>query len=281
MYTCLGPGAVGIDRPFPDVAELAAAHGFEGIRMDLGYLEEQGPDRYAEVLADHDLRPGSFGLPVAVEDDREEYERDLEALPEIASAAAAVGCTRCSTYVMSFSDERPYEENFEYVADRLERPAEILAEHGIDLGLEFLGPATLREGHAYEFVHTADGMLELCAAVGDTVGLLLDSWHWYTAGGDLDVLRSLEREDVVDVHVNDAPSGIPVDEQIDSERRMPGATGVIDIEPFLQHLDAIGYDGPVMVEPFSDDIAALEPAAAAERTADSLDRVFRAAGVRS
>lgn len=281
MYMCLGSGAVGIDLPFPEAAALAAEQGFEGIQVDLGYLDEHGPDRYAEVLAENDLRPGSVGLPVAVDGDPEEYERDLEALSETAAAAAEVGCTRCSTYIPSFSDERPYEENFEYFADRLSRPAAILDDHGIDLGLEFLGPATLREGHEYEFVHTAEGMLELCSAVGDNAGLLLDCWHWYTSGGDLGTLRALEREDVVDVHVNDAPEGVPVDEQIDSERRMPGETGVIDVEAFLGHLDAIGYDGPVMAEPFSDEVAALEPDAAAERTIRSLGRVFEAAGVRA
>jgi len=254
MYTCLGPGAVGIDVPFPEAAELAATHGFEGIQVDLGFLDEHGPERYAAVLEEHGLRPGSFGLPVAVDGDPDAYERDVAALPEVAEAAAAVGCRRCSTYIPSFSDERPYEANFEYFVARLERPAAVLDDHGIDLGLEFLGPATLREGHEYEFVHTAEGMLELRSAVGENAGLLLDCWHWYTAGGDLETLRALDRGDVVDVHVNDAPEGVPVDGQIDSERRMPGETGVIDVGPFLRHLDAVGYDGPVMVEPFSDDL---------------------------
>ena len=280
MYTCLGPGAVGIDVPFPEAAELAATHGFEGIQVDLGFLGEHGPERYAAVLEEHGLRPGSFGLPVAVDGDPDAYERDVAALPEVAEAAAAVGCRRCSTYIPSFSDERPYEANFEYFVARLERPAAVLDDHGIDLGLEFLGPATLREGHEYEFVHTVEGMLELRSAVGGNAGLLLDCWHWYTAGGDLETLRALDRGDVVDVHVNDAPEGVPVDEQIDSERRMPGETGVIDVGPFLRRLDAIGYDGPVMVEPFSDDLPTLPPGVAAERTIASLERAFETAGLR-
>ena len=55
---------------------------------------------------------------------------------------------------------------------------------------------------------------------------------------------------MVYVHVNDAPAGVPIDEQMDGVRALPGATGVIDIAGFLQSLAAIGYDGPVVPEPF-------------------------------
>jgi sugar phosphate isomerase/epimerase len=280
MYTCFGPGALGIDLAFPEAAALAASCGFEGIQVDLGYLREHGAAEYRGILEEYGLATGSAGLPVAVDGDDERYEADLDALPETAERLADAGCTRCSTYIMSFSDERPYEENFAFFRERLEAPAAILAEHGIRLGLEFLGPQTLRAGHEYEFVHDSEGMLELCSAIGTgNVGLLLDSWHWHTAGGSVAALESLDDEDVVDVHVNDAPSGVPLDEQVDSVRRMPGETGEIDIETFLGHLDDIGYDGPVMVEPFSDDLEAMEPRPAAERTMESLETIWERAGL--
>ena len=280
MFKNFGPGAVGVDLPFPEAAALAASHGFEGIQVDVGYLSEHGPDRYREILAEHGLRNGSFGLPFTVDGDPDEYERGLETLREVGANAEAIGCDRCSTYLMSFSDERPYEENFAYFTERLEPVATILSEHGIRLGLEFLGPLTLREGHEFEFVHDIEGMLELCEAVDpDTVGLLLDSWHWYTAGDTVETLASLTADDVVDVHVNDAPSGIPRDEQVDSVRRLPGETGVIDIESFLGELDRMGYDGPVTIEPFSDELNELDPEETAERTKRSLDRIWEQAGL--
>jgi sugar phosphate isomerase/epimerase len=279
MHTSFGPGALGIDLSFPDAAALAADVGFDAVQVDQSYLTRHGPDAYREVLDEHDLRTGSLGLPVDVTGDRESYEADLDELPEIAERAAAVGCTRSSTYIMSFSDERPFEENFAFHRERLEPVADVLDEHGIRLGLEFLGPQTLYEDREYEFISDSAGMLDLCDVVGDNAGLLLDSWHWHTAGGSVEALEALDADDVVDVHVNDAPRGVALDEYVDDERAMPGETGVIDVETFLGHLDSVGYDGPVMVEPFSDELAAMDAETAARETMDSLETVFERAGL--
>lgn len=53
---------------------------------------------------------------------------------------------------------------------------------------------------------------------GPNAGLLLDSWHWHTSLGTVDELRALTNDQVVYVHVNDAPPGIPVEEQYDYVR---------------------------------------------------------------
>jgi sugar phosphate isomerase/epimerase len=83
----------------------------------------------------------------------------------------------------------------------------------------------------------------------------------------------------VHVHVNDAPAGIPVDEQLDNRRAMPGETGVIDIAAFLGSLAKIGYAGPVMAEPFSQAVRELPAEKAVRVTSESLDRIFAAAGL--
>jgi sugar phosphate isomerase/epimerase len=123
-------------------------------------------------------------------------------------------------------------------------------------------------------------MLELCADIGTgNLGLLFDAWHWYTSGGAWDDLGRLRDADVVDVHVNDAPPGIPLDRQADNVRALPGETGVIGIPRFLQALAAINYSGPVMVEPFSARVNALPSEEAVRVTAEALDAVWREAGL--
>ena len=124
---------------------------------------------------------------------------------------------------------------------------------GAGSGIEYIGPKTFRAAFRHEFIYTLDGVMELIAAIGTgNVGVMLDSWHLYTSGGLLsDLQRLTNDQDVVVVHVNDAPAGIPWDEQIDTVRDLPMETGVIDLVGFMRALQKMGYDGPVMPEPFS------------------------------
>ena len=64
---------------------------------------------------------------------------------------------------------------------------------------------------------------------------------------------------------------------------LPMETGVIDLVGFMRALREMGYDGPVMPEPFSqriNDLAATDPEAAAREAARSMDALWRAAGFR-
>lgn len=274
MYTCLDPAAICVDRPLPAGAELAAAHGFDAIQVDLASLRENGPDAYRQVIDAQGLRTGPLALPFRVDADRAAYETGLERLPADAQAAAAIGCERVSTYLFSYSDDRPFEANLAFHRERIDPVAEILADHDLRLGLEYLGPETIRAGHEHEFVHTAAGMLDLIAGLDATnVGLLLDSWHWYAAGEDATAFEPLSATDVVDVHLNDAPDR-PRDEQIDTDRRLPAETGVIDVGTVLGELDRLGYDGPVTPEPFSDRVEAMADEAAVAATSEALDAAF-------
>ncbi len=106
------------------------------------------------------------------------------------------------------------------------------------------------------------------------VGLLLDSWHWYTSHGTVDELLRLSNKDIVHVHVNDAPKGIDVDQQVDSRRALPVTTGVIDMKGFINALVKVGYDGPVECEPFDQELRKMDSGAALQKTVDSLNRAW-------
>lgn len=158
---------------------------------------------------------------------------------------------------MPCSNDRPYDENYEFHVQRFTPIARILGDHGVSLGLEFIGPKTLRQTQTHPFIHTMEAMLGLGRDIGPNVGLLLDCWHWYTSQGTMESLKSLTPASVVYVHVNDAPAGVPIDQQLDGTRALPGETGVINIAGFLQALKSIGYDGPVVPEPFKKELADL------------------------
>lgn len=279
MYPSLDPGAIGVRLPFEECARLAADAGFKGISINVASAVREA-EAVRCVLEVNKLSPGAWGLPVEFRQEEDTYREGLGRLSELAKAAKQVGAVRCSTYILPFSEGLPFAENFELHRTRLRACAEVLAEHGCRLGLEFVGPKTLREGREHEFVHTQEGMLELCEAIGTgNVGLLLDCFHWYTSHAGTEDIRKLSDALVVDVHVNDGRPGRGPDEQIDNERALPGETGVIDVVGFLQGLKAIGYTGPVTPEPFSKRVRAMAAEEAVRATGEAVQKVWREAGV--
>jgi sugar phosphate isomerase/epimerase len=279
MFKSLSPGAIGVKvGSLAEGLALAARHGFEGYHFGIGEAAQLGAAQAADLAAAAEVRLSAWGFPVNFRGGEADWRRDLEALPALAKVAGQLGVRRTATWIMPCSDELTYEENFKFHAARLKPAAAILAEEGIHLGLEYIGPRTLWSSKKHPFAHTMAQMGELCRAVGANVGFLLDAWHWYTAGETAADLERLSPQQAVDVHVNDAPDR-PRDEQVDNVRTLPGETGVIDIAGFLGALKKIGYDGPVMVEPFSERVRQMPPEEACAATAAALNKVWRQAGL--
>lgn len=284
MFTSLSTGALRISVPFDEALDLAAGNAFAGLDFStaelLALAEQSSVQDVKDRFSAAGLRPGAWSLPVNLRGDEQSYRAGLQDLARHAALAQALGSPWCATVVMPFSDELDFAANMERHVTRLRPVAQTLLDYDCRLGLEFIGPATLRAGHAHEFVYTMDGALDLGERIGTgNVGLLLDCFHWYTAHGTVVDLARLHKEQVVYVHVNDAVAGREVDEQLDQERMLPGASGLIDLTGFLQALQRLGYDGPVAVEPFSAEVTALPPAGRARAAAESLARVWAQAGL--
>lgn len=276
MYLALSPGALGIrTASLQEAIRLAADSGYGGVEVSIqevtSLVDEHGEAYVRGLFTDAGVRPAGWGLPVAWNGADEEWRKGLEQLAKYARTAQAIGCPRTMTWILSGSNDREPEENRRFHIARFRPIAEILAAHGCRLGLEFLGPKTIRDRLRYPFIYRMLDMLDLASEIGPNVGLLLDCWHWYTSGGTLDEMAQLTNDRVVYVHVNDAPRGVPLDEHIDNKRSLPGATGVIDLVGFLKALQAIGYDGPVVPEPFGNP---------AVWVAHLMERVFEIAGVK-
>jgi sugar phosphate isomerase/epimerase len=151
---------------------------------------------------------------------------------------------------------------------------------GASVGIEFIAPKTLRNRFKYEFIYDMPRMLQFGKDVGTgNVGVLFDVWHHYTAHGTIEDLDLLTKKDVILVHVNDAPEGLDIDEQQDLVRKLPLETGVIPAVEYLRKLKAIGFEGPVGAEPFSErvnELAAKDPLAAAKETAQATRKLLDA-----
>lgn len=287
MYKALGPGAIGITGlSLPEAITLARDTGFRGLVFDIQeatrLADERGVDAVRALFRDAGVLPASWGVPGA--DARYPMdELDLAALPRYAAVARALECPRATTFLPPASNERAYAENFSWTVERLRPFAAALADAGCWFGLEFCGPKTLRREYRYEFIYSIAGVLELGEAIGTgNIGVLLDAFHLFTSGGSNDDIEQLSADEIVMVHVNDAVAGVDRDEQMDLVRMLPLTTGVIDIVGFMDRVKQVGYDGPVMAEPFHkplEDLAATDPVAAARETSRSLDELWRVAGL--
>lgn len=284
MYPNLGVGAIGHKATLAEAIDFAHKHSFNGIDFAIQEVQElasaHGVDAVRDLFAAKNVLPGVMGFPVEFRRDEGTWRAGLEALPEQAKLAQELGCTRTATWITPGSNDRLFAENFKFHVDRIGPAAAILADHGISVGLEFIGPKTLRKNFAHRFIYTLEGMLAMGAAMGTgNVGLLLDIWHLYTSHGSLDQVRELDSSEVVVVHINDAPAGVDVDSQIDNVRLLPGESGVLEIGGFLNALDEIGYDGPVTVEPFSQRVREMAIGDAVAATAQAVNQVWAASGL--
>ena len=287
MFKNLSTGVIGIHgATLAETVRLAGETGFEGVDFSIAeaavLADSNGLDHVRSLFLEAGVRPGQWGLPVAWRDDAR-WQQDLARLPKLAAVGAALGCTRTATWCPSASEELPFAENLRWHVERFRPIAEVLKAHGCRLGIEFIGPETLRRDKPYQFIHTLEGLMEMAADIGTgNVGVLLDAWHLYTSGGNVDDLDQITAQDIVTVHVNDAPAGVAREDQIDNVRCLPLETGVIDLAAFMRKLAALGYDGPVTVEPFNEplnELAAEDPQAAAKRVAERLEKLWVVAGL--
>jgi len=278
FYKNLGHGHIGVKADQRQALEYAVKYGFAGITPNPGEFEGKSAAEISEWVAamkEKGVRYGSGGLPVEFRRDEDRFKSDLSNLPKQAGLLKQLGVNRVATWIMPGHNELTYLQHFELLKTRFREAAKVLKDYDIRLGLEFVGPRTSRERFRFAFACTQIDMMELVNAIGaPNVGLLLDSWHWYTSHGTVEELLRLSNKDIVHVHVNDAPSGVEVDQQVDNRRALPVTTGVIDMKGFINALVKIGYDGPVECEPFDQELRKMDANAALQKTSESLSRVW-------
>jgi sugar phosphate isomerase/epimerase len=260
---CLSSGPIGIPGDPQKQIGLASQFGFEAIEPSapfLGKLSNAELQTYLGEMKSKNLKWGAAGLPTDFRGSEEAFEQSLKSLPEFARALQRAGVTRVATWLSPGNKSLTYVTNFRQHARRLREAARVLGDHGLRLGLEYVGPKTSWSASRYPFIHTMAEMKDLIAEIGrDNVGFLLDCWHWYTAQETEADLLSLKASDVVLCHLNDAPAGVPVDQQVDNRRGLPCSTGVIDVKTFLGAMIRIGYDGPIVCEPFAQELRQMPP----------------------
>src|SRR5881396_1714076 len=104
MYLSMNGTLVAGRVKWPEFARLAARTGFPGVDVAITPAMNEGIDSTRSLLSELKLKPAVAGFPVEFRKDEATYRRDMEKLEPAAQFAAAIGCPRMSTYIMSSSD---------------------------------------------------------------------------------------------------------------------------------------------------------------------------------
>jgi 2-keto-myo-inositol isomerase len=148
----------------------------------------------------------------------------------------------------------------------LKEAAQWAAAFDVRLALEFRGSAS--------FCASLDTALALIAQCGEpNVGVNLDVFHYYTGPSKFEDLALLTRDNLAFVQLCDV-LGVPRELADDADRILPGE-GDFSLQPIVDHLRAIGYDGWVSLELFNPTLWQLKPAQVAELGLAALERLLR------
>jgi 2-keto-myo-inositol isomerase len=130
-------------------------------------------------------------------------------------------------------------DDYGRAAASLSEAAEVARGASVRLALEFQKTARFCAS-----LDTTLALIAQCNAEG--LGVCLDVFHYYTGPSKFEDLAYLTPENLAWVQVCDL-SGTPRELAGDADRILPGE-GDFQLEPILDHLERIGYDGYVSLE---------------------------------
>ncbi len=273
MLMSLNPGAIGVQVTHQELVAYALKHGFRAITPlpELSRLSALEQRQVKEEMETQMLHWDAMGLPVEFRKTNAQFRKELHQLHVYADMLRNIGARAMTTWIMPMHDELTYQQNFDQHVERLREVARVLAASGLSLGLEYVGPLSLMSSAKYPFISNLAELIALIQAMEEpNVGVQLDAFHWYCAEETADDLLALSPKDIITVDVNDAIASRSVLEQVDGERELPGASGVIDLSLFLNTLAQIGYSGPVRAEPFNAQLNSLDNETAMNQTAEAM-----------
>jgi 2-keto-myo-inositol isomerase len=172
--------------------------------------------------------------------DAQAYEAIKEECRELSKIAAEIQCP----YIVVVPGKLP-EGDVDIVEESvhvLTELCDIAAEHGVALGFEFLGQPDCS-------VPTLELAAEIVrTAARDNLGLVIDSFHFYAGGSNVNMIEQLDPRLIYIFHINDAED-LPRAQLEDRHRLLPGL-GILPLREMIAAFREIGYDDVASVEIF-------------------------------
>ena len=143
--------------------------------------------------------------------------------------------------------------------------ADIAEPHQVKLAFEFLGQPTCS-------VQTLELAQEIVEKVNrPSVGLVIDSFHFYAGGSQIEAIDSLNPDHLFIFHINDAED-LPREELEDRHRLLPGL-GILPLKEMLAAFRRINYDRVVSVEIFRPEYWQRDPIELAKAARQAIAKV--------
>jgi sugar phosphate isomerase/epimerase len=238
------------DLSLADAAAALARHGIRGIGVWIDKVEEAGLARAAQIVRDHDLhvssvcRAGFFTAEPAGSGVSDDNRRAIEIAHGVGADCLYVVCGGLGPDGDLVGARRRSLEGLAAMAAEAQ-------DAGVRLALEPLHPMMTADRCV---VVTLDQALDMVDAVGSpALGVAVDSYNvWWDPRLEAALERAGDR--VISYQVCDwlVPQPHPV-----FGRGIPG-DGVIDLRSLTAAVGRTGYDGPVEVEIFNEDVWARE-----------------------
>jgi len=196
---------------------------------------------------------------------QQEFSEICERSRKLAQAARELNCNLLEPVPSPMRSGLSDDEAHSKTVESLTQLAEACGDD-INLGLEFLG---MKECS----VNNLKDALEIVKAVNrKNVGLVLDSFHIYLSGSQLNEMKEEDRSRIFIVHVNDSEPGDRSKLQ-DANRLYPGQ-GVIDLKGLATQLSKLEYDGFLSLELLRPSYWEEDPEKVAVTGRESLRKVF-------
>ncbi len=204
--------------------------------------------------------PGARDTVIPPEYDTEDIFRFGE--DQLFKIADALGA-RSVNAVDVFGGDWSFDQAVEAFAGLCDRAAE----HGLLVHLEFLPWSRINSVEsAYEIVRLAER---------PNGGIVVDAWHLFRGPSDVEALKSVPGDRILNVQLDDGPAE-PEQDLLTAtlhDRLLPGE-GDFDLPRLIDVLVTSGAHAPFGVEVFSDDLHSLEAAEAGRRAGESVRRVL-------
>lgn len=156
-------------------------------------------------------------------------------------------------------------------AESLSELAEHAADQCVSIGFEPVG-------HVGSFARLEQAMEVLDrAGYPDNTGLILDLFHFFRAGQELEALSAVDPDRILVVHLNNAMN-LPREQLFGQRHRTHIDKGIWDGPGFLNALKHVGYDGRFAVEILNDEYWSMPAADVAAASYQATTKTLREAG---